>query len=125
MPVPITPTGTANNHFRSDYLMGRPGHHRIVFTNNCLSTFAKIGVTQIDLVVAFLSFPDEKFHEDFDPYGDRDFISMEVRGIKVWGKIDHYQWIPEENRASDYLSEDTADDKITCRTMTILLPEDY
>jgi hypothetical protein len=125
MRAKITPTGIANNLFRMNMMTGvkpPPGvgtHHKILFTATILERFAPLGISEVDLVRAIRDFKDEDFHTDFDPYGDRDMIVVEVEGIKVWGRIDHY------DLDCFCLSPDPSNDAVTCRVLTIMLPEDY
>lgn len=59
------------------------------------------------------------FTKDNDPYGERDFGSVTVEGVKVFWKIDYF------NRALDAHSEDPADPRQTVRVLTIMLAEEY
>lgn len=115
-PVPITPVGEANNRFRSEVLKGRPGHHRILSTQG-IQALGPAAVQEILYLV--LTFKEEDFREEFEPHGDRDFISAIYKGMKVWAKIDVY----DLNLA--FLSPDPADDEVTVRVLTLLLPSEY
>ena len=57
--------------------------------------------------------------EDNNPYGERDFISVEVDGEKIFAKIDYYDPSMEAG------SEDPADEHKTVRVLTVMFPEDY
>ena len=115
-PVPISDLGRANNRFREQVLQGRPGHHRILSTQG-IQALGQVAVQEILYLV--LSFKEEDFREEFEPHGDRDFISAIYKGMKVWAKIDTY------DTTLEWMSPDPADDAVTVRVLTILLPEDY
>lgn len=115
-PVPITPVGEVNNRFRAEILQSRPGHHRILSTQG-VQTLGPAAVQEI--LHQVLVFPDESFRESHDPYGDRDFICIINKGIKVWAKIDTY------DPAMEWMSEDPADDEVTVRVLTLMLPDEY
>ena len=115
-PVPITPTGAANNRFRAQALQGNPGHHRILAT----SGIQALGPQAVqEILYAVLSFKEEEFRESFDPWGDRDIIVVEHQGRRIWGKIDTYDPLCE------FMSPDPADDLVTVRVLTVMLPEEY
>lgn len=115
-PVPITPVGEANNRFRSEVLQGRPGHHRILSTQG-VQALGPQAVQEILYLV--LSFREKDFREDFEPHGDRDFIVVYHQGQRVWAKIDNYDLLME------WMSPDPADDAVTVRVLTVLLPDEY
>jgi Protein of unknown function (DUF3768) len=56
----------------------------------------------------------DKFDEGNDPYGERDFGSVEMDGEKYFWKTDYYDLNYE------YGSEDPSDPTVTRRVMTIL-----
>lgn len=115
-PVPITPVGEANNRFRAEVLQGRPGHHRILSTQGvqALSSPAIQAVLRQALL-----FPNDSFRESFDPYVDRDFIVVEHLGCRYWAKIDPY------DLSMKSISPDPADDAVTVRVLTLMLPQEY
>ena len=115
-PVPITPTGQANNLFRAEVLQGRPGHHQILSTQGIQALGPQAMQEVLHLVLVF---PDESFRESFDPYGDRDFIVVHHQGLKVWAKIDAY------DPSMRWMSENPADDEVTVRVLTLMLPDEY
>ena len=59
------------------------------------------------------------FTPDNDPYGQHDFGSFGIAGVRVMWKIDHYD--PSLSGGS----EDPADPGKTTRVLTILLAEEY
>lgn len=115
-PVPITPTGEANNRFRAKVLQGRSGHHRILSTQGVQA----LGSQAIQEVLRqVLLFPDDSFRESHDPYGDRDFVVVNHQGQKVWAKIDTY------DLSMEWMSENPWDDVVTVRVLTLMLPDEY
>lgn len=115
-PVPITPTGQANNRFRAEVLQGRPGHHQILSTQGIQAHGPAVVQEILHLVLVF---PDQSFRESFDPYGDRDFIEVYHQGLKVWAKIDAY------DPSMRWISENPSDDGVTVRVLTLMLPDEY
>lgn len=63
------------------------------------------------------SFDD--FSDDNDPWGEHDFGAVEVQSEKVFFKIDYYD--PNLTKGS----ENPANEGITHRVMTIMLPSEY
>jgi hypothetical protein len=61
----------------------------------------------------------DAFNEDNDPWGDRDFGSLEVAGEKVFWKIDYY------DRSLTMASPNPANAGVTCRVLTIMLAHEY
>ncbi len=61
----------------------------------------------------------DSFDRGDDPYGEHDFLCIEVDAHKVFAQIDYYD--------SDmrYGSEDPADPERTTRVMTIMLASEY
>ncbi len=59
------------------------------------------------------------FTEDNDPYGEHDFGSLTVFGLKVFWKIDCYDLNLE------FGSPDPGDPSVTRRVMTIMLASEY
>jgi Protein of unknown function (DUF3768) len=57
------------------------------------------------------------FDPDNDPYGEHDFGAVEVKGTRVFFKIDYYDLC--------FASPDPADENVTRRVMTIMLAEEY
>jgi len=116
MLIGITDVGRANNRFRADALLGNPGHHRILASAG-VNAMGPEAVQGILLLV--LSFKDKDFRESFDPWGDRDFISVEYRGQTFFAKIDTY------DPSMEFMSPDPADDLVTVRVLTVMLPDEY
>jgi hypothetical protein len=59
------------------------------------------------------------FTPDNDPHRERDFGALEIRGRRVFWKIDYY------DRTLEYGSEDPSDPSQTTRVLTIMLAEEY
>mgnify|MGYP001073349633 CR=1 FL=1 len=99
---------------------GRDPAARILITANCLAAFAPGEeceselLAQARLIAAVSSFT---FAED--DRTERDFGEVLVDGRRVWFKIDYY------DAALEFGSENPADASVTCRVLTIMLPEDY
>ncbi|MGA7323543.1 MAG: DUF3768 domain-containing protein [Rhodomicrobium sp.] len=72
---------------------------------------------QLEVVQKIKSF--NSFNQDNDPWGEHDFVSIEHAGETFFAKIDYHDL---DRR---YHSEDPADPAKTCRTMTIMLAEEY
>jgi len=90
------------------------------YSNNIVITggVAAHGTDFIDRAVqAVREFSD--FTGDNDPYGEHDFGSFELDGIKLFWKIDYY------DQELEYGSPDAADHTVTRRVLTILLAEEY
>lgn len=62
----------------------------------------------------------DDFESGNNPYGERDFGSIDVQGAgRVFWKIDYY------DRKLEYGSEDPADPDKTVRVLTIMLAEEW
>ncbi len=116
MAIEITQVGRANNRFRAEVLLGNPGHHQILASAG-VNAMGPEAVQEILFLV--LSFKDEYFRESFDPWGDRDFISVEYRGQRIFAKIDTL------DPSMEFMSPDPVDDLVTVRVLTVMLPEEY
>ena len=57
--------------------------------------------------------------DDNDPWGEHDFVGVELDGQTYFAKIDYY------DRKLEAHSEDAADPEKTCRVMTIMLAEEH
>ena len=72
---------------------------------------------QIEAIFAVSQFTE--FDDDNDPYGDHCIGAVNVRGQKVWWKIDLY------DLDYRYGAETPADPSQTRRVLTIMFPSDY
>ena len=70
--------------------------------------------TALRRVMAF-----DDFTADNDPYGEHDFGSFEINGLRLFWKIDCY------DLALEYGSPDPADPTVTRRVLTIMLASEY
>ena len=61
----------------------------------------------------------DNFNEDNDPYGEHDFVSVEVGGEKFFAKIDYY------DKNLEFGSEEPWNPAVTSRVMTIMHSSDY
>lgn len=61
----------------------------------------------------------DTFTPDNDPYGEHDFGSIEIAGMKVFWKVDCY------DRNLQWGSPDPADPTVTTRVLTIMLATEY
>ena len=73
--------------------------------------------TKEELITKIREFKD--FNKDNDPHQEHDFGAVEHNGIKVFWKIDYF------DSNLKYQSANPADQKITCRVLTIMLAEEY
>ena len=73
--------------------------------------------TQAEILKAVVTFTD--FNPDNDPYGEHDFLSVEVDGLKVFAKHDSY------DLAMEYGSPDPTNPAVTVRVLTIMLASEY
>ena len=61
----------------------------------------------------------DQFTEDNDPWGEHDYGAIEVDGEKVFWKLDYYD--PTLTQGS----ENPANEAVTHRVLTIMLPNEY
>jgi len=61
----------------------------------------------------------DRFDAKNDPHGEHDFVSVEVEGQRVFGKIDYY------DKDLVYGSEDPSNPDVTTRVLTIMLVDEY
>ena len=59
------------------------------------------------------------FTGDNDPYGEQDFGVVTIKGTRVFWKINYYAPSLEAG------SEDPADERKTCRVLTVMLAQEY
>ena len=59
------------------------------------------------------------FTPDNDPYGEHDFGSLNLAGVHLFWKIDHY------DRELAYGSDNSANPAVTRRVLTIMLASEY
>ena len=98
-----------NDLLRTTLLTGR-----VVVTEGILALPES---TRTEIVAKVRTFDD--FSLDNDPYGEHDFGTVEVDGIRAFWKIDYY------DRAMKMGSDDPADPAKTCRVLTIMLASEY
>lgn len=70
------------------------------------------------IVAAVTTF--DKFTEDNDPYGEHDFWTVTVMGLKIFWKIDYYS---KENQ--NYWSNEPENPGVTERVLTIMRADEY
>jgi hypothetical protein len=87
---------------------------RVLFTHGVSSVGVEFSHLALGLVRLF-----DKFGPDNDPHGERDFGTFELKGRKLFWKIDYY------DRDLEYGSPDPADPTVTTRVLTIMLAEEY
>ncbi|WP_295556715.1 DUF3768 domain-containing protein [uncultured Hyphomicrobium sp.] len=61
----------------------------------------------------------DRFDRDNDPHGEHDFVSVEVDGQLIFGKIDYF------DREMECGSEDPSNPDVTTRVLTIMLADEY
>lgn len=61
----------------------------------------------------------EDFNEDNDPWSEHDFGALDVRGQRIFFKIDYY------DHSLEAASPNPADPTLTERVLTIMLAEEY
>jgi hypothetical protein len=72
---------------------------------------------QAALLLAIRHFND--FTPDNDPYGEHDFVAVELDGVQVFCKIDYYDPTLQQH------SVDAANPVLTHRVMTVMLAAEY
>jgi hypothetical protein len=73
--------------------------------------------TRAEIITAVAQF--DAFTDDNDPYGEHDCATMDLEGLQIIWKIDHF------DPTMQFLSDDPADPQKTRRVMTIMLAEEY
>jgi hypothetical protein len=71
-------------------------------------------ITAVDVALTKVAFDPGN-----DPYGEHDFGSVDIKGKRVFFKIDYY------DRDLCFASPDPSDEAVTRRVMTIMLAEEY
>lgn len=105
---------TARIHELNDELRCNSRGGRVMLTRGVLA----LGATTVgEALIAIASFRD--FTEDNDPYGEHDFGTVDVRGNRIFWKIDCY------DKALTFGSPDPADPAVTERVMTVMLADEY
>jgi len=85
---------------------------------NYMATGGVMALDEVTISEIFVGVQNfTKFNEDNDPHGEHDFGSFEVRGHKVFWKIDYYNQDLTEGRKP--LDPDCG------RIVTIMLAEEY
>ncbi|USE38039.1 DUF3768 domain-containing protein [Endozoicomonas sp. SCSIO W0465] len=72
---------------------------------------------KIGLATAIANF--DNFHEDNDPYGEHDWLSLDFDNEKIFIKFDYY------DRELEHGSENPEDLSKTIRVLTVMLAIDY
>ncbi len=91
---------------------GRGGRIFVTDGVSSLSTF--------DPLVLLRAIADyDRFDEDNNPHGERDFGALELFGTRLLWKIDYYDLKVE------FGSENPADPDVTTRVLTVMLPHEY
>ena len=98
-----------NDQFRTSFVGGH-----ILITSGVSALPAEQANELLAAVKAF-----DSFTEDNDPYGERDFGSIEMHGTKYFWKIDYY------DSSMIYGTEDAAESSKTTRVLTIMLASEY
>lgn len=90
------------------------GNVRLVVTHGiqCLPQADQLAIVQ--KVRTF-----DRFDEDNDPYGERDFGAFDQNETRIFWKVDYYNLTPDGG------SLDPSDEQLTCRVLTILLASEY
>ena len=91
-----------------------PGSTKMLFTP---SVTALPDATLLCLRSAVAQF--DAFTEDNDPYGERDFGSIEIEGERYFWKIDYY------DRSLRFGAEDPSDTSETMRVLTLMHASEY
>ena|ERR1039458_445062 len=98
-----------NDSFRVSFAGGK-----IVMTHGVNSLPEHLKTAALEYVRGFA-----KFDADNDPHHEHDFGSVEVKGEKLFWKIDYY------DKTMEYGSEDPSDPAQTTRVLTIMLASEY
>lgn len=108
--VPSQKVRELNDRFRTT----AQGNGSMMITSGLQNKGAAFIVAAVNAVRAF-----DTFSEDNDPWGEHDFGAVEIEGEKVFWKIDYYD--PTLTAGS----ENPANEALTHRVLTIMLPSEY
>jgi hypothetical protein len=89
-------------------------HDKLVMTQGVSTMPGGFATRALIAVQAF-----DRFDSKNDPHGEHDFVSVEVDGHLVFGKIDYY------DREMEYGSPDPSDPDVTTRVLTVMLADEY
>jgi hypothetical protein len=98
-----------NDGFRTTYIGGR-----VMLTRGFIALAATTKARVLEAIKTF-----NAWDAGNDPYGEHDFMSVEVDGEKIFAKIDYYS--PDMESASG----DPADPNNTTRVLTIMCADEY
>ncbi len=87
---------------------------RIMLTSGFNAYNSEFKTKALEAIKAF-----DAFTADDDPYGEHDFVSVEVDGVTVFWKCDYY------DKDIRYGSDDPSDPERTTRIATVLLGSEY
>ena len=109
-----------------------PTKEKIALLNDKARKAMLPGSTKMMLTRMVAALPDETisslrrnvaafdaFTEDNDPYGERDFGSIELEGERYFWKIDYY------DRSLRFVAEDPSDTTETVRVLTLMHASEY
>ena len=100
-----------NDDFRRNPFLG-PDHFMLTQGISALSDSDRRDV--IERVLGF-----KEFTEDNDSHGEHDFGALDLKGTKIFWKIDYYT--PDLKHGSP----DPSDPSVTCRVLTVMLASEY
>lgn len=90
------------------------GFGRVLMTQGVTMISGGFAYKALEAVQRFDAFTPEN-----DPHGEHDFVSVEVEGHLVFGKIDYF------DREMEYGSEDPSNPDVTTRVLTVMLADEY
>ena len=100
-----------NDNFRSSF---DPRSGRVVMTRGIA---ALSEAERAEIIAAITEF--DAFDEGSDPHCEHDFVSVEIQGRRIFGKLDYF------DLAYQYHSPDPANPEVTRRVLTIMLASEY
>ncbi len=98
-----------NDRFRKSFSGGRVILTDVIHALNSIDKF--------NIIKEVMKF--NEFTESNDPYNEHDFGKFKYKDYEIMWKIDYY------DKSLMYASDNSADDTITTRVMTIMLAEEY